>query len=219
MSLDDPSFGGFSAAHTINGHSIIFKLSYGKFSLLFTGDLNDEAGRTLTSAHNLGELNLQSDVFKVPHHGSADFSGAFIQAVAPIVSVVSSGDENAAKEHIHPRATIVGALGKYSRAAEPLVFITELAAFFKIEGFVDPRLHELTAEGRAAIKAKQRVVDPRKRKRFFALSRVAFGIVMVRTDGERLLVYTNSGKADMKEAYAFEIDGFGKPQPVALRKV
>jgi hypothetical protein len=218
VSLEDPDFGAFSASHTINGHSVIFKLSYGKFSLLFTGDLNDEAGRTLAGAHNMGELNLQSDVFKVPHHGSADFSGAFIQAVAPVVSVVSSGDENIAKEHIHPRATIVGALGKYSRAAEPLVFITELAAFFKIEGFIDPLFHELTAAGTAAIKGRQRVVDPKKRKRFFALSRAAFGIVMVRTDGERLLVYTNSAKADMKEAYAFVIDAFGKPQPAPIRK-
>jgi hypothetical protein len=218
VSVGEPGFGGFSASHTINGHSVIFKLSYGKFSMLFTGDLNDEAGRTLAGAHNLGELNLQSDVFKVPHHGSADFSGAFIQAVAPVVSVVSSGDEQTAKEHIHPRATMVGALGKHSRVAEPLVFITELAAFFKIEGFVDPRYHEITPGGRAAAKAKERVVDPKKRGRFFALSRVAFGIVMVRTDGERLLVYTNSGKADLKEAYAYEIDPFGKPQPVAVRK-
>jgi beta-lactamase superfamily II metal-dependent hydrolase len=218
VSLDEKGFSGFSASHTINGHSVIFRLTYGRFSLLFTGDLNDEAGRVLASAHSRGELNLQSDVFKVPHHGSADFSGAFIQAVAPVVSVVSSGDEQARKEYIHPRATIMGALGRYGRVAEPLVFVTELAAFFSIEGFVDPRYHELTADGRAAIKDKEQVVDP-KRKRFFALSRTAFGIVMVRTDGKRLLVYTNSGKVDMKEAYAFEIDEWGKPQPSPVRKV
>ena len=47
----------------------------------------------------------------MPHHGSADFSGAFLQAVSPVVSVVSSGDDTARKEFIHPRATLVGALG------------------------------------------------------------------------------------------------------------
>jgi hypothetical protein len=218
VSLEGPGFKRSSASHTINGHSVIFRLSYGKFSLLFTGDLNDEAGRLLASAHNRGELTLQSDVFKVPHHGSGDFSGAFIQAVAPVVSVVSSGDEQTRKEYIHPRATIMGALGRYGRVAEPLVFVTELAAFFAIEGFVDPRYHDLNADGRTAIKGKEKVVEPKKRGRFFALSRRAFGIVMVRTDGKRLLVYTNSGKADLKEAYAYEIDDWGKPQPSPLRK-
>ncbi|HAP78492.1 MAG TPA: competence protein, partial [Acidimicrobiaceae bacterium] len=36
--------------------------------------------------------------------------------------------------YIHPRATLMGALGRYSRAAEPLVFVTELVAFFQLEG-------------------------------------------------------------------------------------
>ena len=71
----------------------------------------------------------------MPHHGSADFSGAFFQMVSPVVSVVSSGDESARKEYIHPRATLMGALGRYSRVAEPLVFVTELVAFFNVEGW------------------------------------------------------------------------------------
>ena len=36
----------------------------------------------------------------------------------------------------------------------------------------------------------------------FAFSRVALGLVTVRTDGDRLLVCTNSGRTDLKEAYA-----------------
>ena len=76
-----------------------------------------------------------SEVFKVPHHGSADFSGAMFQAVSPVVSIVSSGDESAQKEYIHPRATLVGALGKWSRVPEPLIFVTELVAFFNVEGW------------------------------------------------------------------------------------
>jgi hypothetical protein len=54
--------------------------------------------------------------------------------VSPIVSVVSSGDESARKEYIHPRATLMGALGKWSRVPEPLIFVTELVAFFEDEG-------------------------------------------------------------------------------------
>ena len=103
----DEGFAGHSASHTINGHSIVLRLSYGGFSFLFSGDLNDEASRFLAREHNKGNLNLRSEVFKVPHHGSADFSGAFIQSVSPIVSVVSSGDDSARKEYIHPRATLM----------------------------------------------------------------------------------------------------------------
>lgn len=187
---------GLSASHTINGHSIVFRLTYGGFSFLFSGDLNDEAGRFLTREHNQGRLNLKAEVFKVPHHGSADFSGAFLQAVAPIVSVVSSGDESARKEFVHPRATIMGALGRVSRVLEPLIFVTELVAFFNLEG--DATLS-----------------DPKKstkRGKFFAFSRTAFGIVKTRTNGQRIVVWTDSGNVKMKEAYAYALDQTGIPQ-------
>ena len=43
----DEGFTGHSASHTINGHSIVFRLVYGGLSFLFAGDLNDEASRFL----------------------------------------------------------------------------------------------------------------------------------------------------------------------------
>jgi beta-lactamase superfamily II metal-dependent hydrolase len=201
--LDDEGFPGLSASHTINGHSVVFRLEYGGFSYLFTGDLNDEAGRALARKHRDGEINVQSEVFKVPHHGSADFSGALLGMVAPVVSVISSGDENARKEYIHPRATLVGALGRNSRIAEPLIFVTELVAFFALEGWA-----HLSDEEKDA-----------KRGQFFAFSRAAYGIVKTRTDGKRLLVYTDSGKADLKEAYSYTLDGSGTPVPAAVVRV
>lgn len=119
------------------------------------------------------------------------------------MSVVSSGDESARKEYVHPRATLVGALGKHSRVDEPLVFVTELVAFFTAEG--PARLtDEEKAEGRG---------------NFFAFSRAAYSIAKTRTDGERLLVYTDSGKADMKEAYAYTLDADGQPGPAAVVEV
>jgi hypothetical protein len=143
---------------------------------------------------------LRSEVFKVPHHGSADFSGALFQMVSPVISVVSSGDESARKEYIHPRATLMGALGKHSRVEEPLIFVTELVAFFKVEGW-----SRLTDAKKAA-----------KRGDFFGFSRAAYGIVKTRTDGRRLLVYTDSGKADMKEAYCYALDENGLPVPAEV---
>ena len=218
LSLQEPGTGSPSASHTINGHSVILRLTYKGFSFLFSGDLNDEAERALTLAHNRGDVNLQAEVFKVPHHGSADFSGAFLQAVAPVISVVSSGDDNARKEFIHPRATLVGALGKYSRLDEPLVFVTELVAFFQVEKMVSPECHKMKA-GTAVIKDGVAELDKKARDPFFAFSRAAFGLVSVRTDGARLLVCTNSGRTDLKEAYAFAMDENGKPVPMPLRSV
>lgn len=200
LSLGEDDFKGHSASHTINGHSVVLRLAYGGFSYLFTGDLNDEASRFLTREHNAGRLNLKSEIFKVPHHGSADFSGALFQAVSPVVSIVSSGDESARKEYIHPRATLIGALGKWSRVPEPLIFVTELVAFFKVEGW--SRL----ADDKKAL----------KRGEFFGFSRTAFGMVKTRTNGKRLLVYTDSGNVQMKEAYAYALDSSGVPQPAEV---
>jgi len=218
----DHGFSGLSASHTINGHSIIFRLRYGGFRFLFTGDLNEQAAIALLRAHaraeNRGESVLQAEVFKVPHHGSADFSPRFLQAVSPIISVVSSGDENLRKEFIHPRATLIGALGKHSRLDEPLIFVTEMVAFFQAEDFVRPEFHKLK-DGVAVVKDGRAEVNPRAHKTFFAFSRAAFGIVKIRTDGRRLLVYTNSGQADLKEAYAYILDRQGRPKQDRVRQV
>ncbi len=204
LDLETKPFTGYSASHTINGHSIVFRLSYGRFSYLFCGDLNDEASRFLVNEQNGGRLKLKSEVYKVPHHGSADFSGAFIQAVSPVVSVVSSGDENTRKEYIHPRATLMGALGKYSRVPEPLIFVTELVAFFNVEGW--------------SKLSHPRTDKEKKRGDFFGFSRTCYGIVKTRTNGKRLFVYTDSGNVKIKEAYAYEFDPSGIPQPAPVKR-
>jgi beta-lactamase superfamily II metal-dependent hydrolase len=205
-------FKGHSASHTINGHSVILRLTYGAFRFLFAGDLNAESELDLVQHHR---AQLEAEVLKAPHHGSADFSVDFIRAVCPIVSVISSGDENTRKEYIHPRASLVGALGRCSRIDQPLILVTELAAFFTVRGFINTDFHEM----RDGVKLRKglKVVDlnmlAKKEKRFFAFSRSAFGMVKIRTDGERLLVYTDSGNVKVKEAYAYEMAG-GQPRAV-----
>jgi beta-lactamase superfamily II metal-dependent hydrolase len=214
MSLDDEEFKGFSASHTINGHSVILRVSYGKFNFLFAGDLNDEAERGLSKEHDNGAINLQCEVLKVPHHGSADFSSAFLKRVAPGVSVISAGDESARKEFIHPRANLVGALGKYSRTDEPIIFVTEMVAFFQTEGYVSPEYHTMTEAGKKALKNGVKLVDTPKRKEFYSFSRAMFGLVSVRTDGERLMVFINSANQTMKEFYSFTIKSDGSLEPI-----
>jgi len=193
--------GAVSPSHTINGHSIVLRLSCGKFSFLLAGDLNREAADTLVEKHDKKDINLRAELLKTPHHGSSDFSTEFLSRVSPMVSIISSGDGE--KEFIHPRATLVGALGRFSRLTEPLIFVTELVAFFKNEGWSQ-------LEASAAAK---------KRGRFYGFSRTAYGIVKTRTDGNQLLVYTDSGKANLKEAYVFEVDGKGNYVPAKMVKV
>jgi hypothetical protein len=172
----------FSASHTINGHSVVLRIRYGNVRFLFGADLNQESMEILRN--NLPSGALAAEILKVPHHGSADFDDMALRAIAPVVSLISSGDESSRKEFIHPRANLMGAVGKASRGDMSLVFCTELAAFFQLRG------KSKDAEG----------------KDFFGFERTSFGIIHVRTDGERVLVFTHSGKEEMKEAYRFRVD-------------
>jgi len=193
--------GGYSASHTVNGHSIVLKLAYGNVRFLFGADLNAEAEGGLLERVRTDSLSLASDVLKVPHHGSHDFSPRMLEAVRPVVSVISSGDESESKEYIHPRAGLVGALGKYSRATveKPLIYVTEMVAFFDHVGHV--RMRKVTEAGNESRKPIETTN---------AYIKKIFGIVHVRTDGERVLVASHSGKPGQKESYAFRVDEQGE---------
>ena len=94
----------------------------------------------------------------------------------------------------------MGALGKCARVPEPLIFVTELVAFFQMEGVAS-----LVDEKKA-----------KKRGQFFGFSRTVFGLVKTRTDGKRLLVCTDSGNLQMKEAYAYGLDVTGGIEPAPV---
>jgi hypothetical protein len=82
-------------------------------------------------------------------------------------------------------------------------------AFFKVEGETTPEQHIL--------KDGELQQNPRARPPFFAFSRAEFGLVKVRTDGDRLLVVTNSGLSRLKEAYAYRPDEVGQIVPAPIR--
>lgn len=113
-------------AHTINGHSVVLRLTYGFISLLLSGDINAKG-----AAHILEDPGvfprLGAHVFKAPHHGSHDFHRPFLEAVRPQTSIISSGDM---PDHGHPRVVFIGAVGQVSRSSNPLIFSTEIAATF-----------------------------------------------------------------------------------------
>jgi hypothetical protein len=43
-------------------------------------------------------------------------------------------------------------------------------------------------------------------------------LIRVRTDGERLLVFSDTSKRDVKEAYGYDIPPAGEPRPSSLRR-
>lgn len=180
----EPAIGkALSASHTINGHSLAFRLGYKNLRVCFTGDLNQQAMARLRA--RLGVVDFQSEILEAPHHGSADFDLAMLRQVAPVVSLISSGDESARTEFIHPLATLMSALGRVSRGDTGAIFCIELAAFFAVRGMARP----LVAGA----------------KPFFAFERTNFGTVHLRNDGERVLAFTHSGKQGVNEGYAFTV--------------
>lgn len=70
----------------VNNSSIIFQAVYGDRSFLFTGDMEADAQMHLVLK------DIQSDVLKFPHHGSADgLNGKFLRAINPSITVISAG--------------------------------------------------------------------------------------------------------------------------------
>ncbi|MBI5511375.1 MAG: DNA internalization-related competence protein ComEC/Rec2 [Deltaproteobacteria bacterium] len=72
-----------------NDNSMVVRLSYRGRSVLFTGDIEEEAEALLAPGL------AQSDVLKVPHHGSGSSSGAaLLGAVRPRLALIAVGDHN-----------------------------------------------------------------------------------------------------------------------------
>jgi len=84
-----------------NDRSVVIRVSYGEITFLFTGDSEAPVHDSLLLA---GEV--AADVLKVPHHGSATASRAFLDAVDPAVAVISVGPN----PYGHPRQEVLAAL-------------------------------------------------------------------------------------------------------------
>ncbi len=183
-----------SAHQTLNSHAINFRLSYGHFHLLYLGALDDRSCRTLLAAHEYQELNLRSEILKVPHHGATNLSPEFLRAVSPVVSIITGG-ANEAVEPFQPSATLLGALTRHSRVKEPLVFVMRLLQHFEMVGSVK---------------------DYRKRS-LFAYELAEFANLRIRTDGNRMIVYHNSDRTGIEQAYAYKLNSSGDTIPVQIR--
>jgi beta-lactamase superfamily II metal-dependent hydrolase len=198
--------GSYSSSHTINGNSVVLKVSHGPWRFLFSGDLNRESEEVLLRRHG---QSLRSEVLKVPHHGSADFGDEFLAMVAPLVSVVSTGSTSRRTEYLHPRANLMAALGAAgrrsapeSKGAHPIVFVTRLAGAFEYQG---PAIALQLDRDHQPRVLNGKLVPDADRPWFYALTRENYGIVHVRCDKERMLVVRRGSRAET-EPYAFRFE-------------
>jgi competence protein ComEC len=88
----------YSAARPGNNDSLAFRIAYGGRSFLLTGDLERAVEADLLVRGRV----VHADVLKVGHHGSrTSTTGAFLDAVAPSLALISAGYENSFG-HPHP---------------------------------------------------------------------------------------------------------------------
>jgi competence protein ComEC len=105
-----------------NANSVVVRLDYNKFSMIFTGDAEAETEARMIASKS----NLKAKVLKVGHHGSKyATSEAFLQAVQPETAVISVGGSN---RYGHPTKEALDRL----KTAGVKVYRTDLQGEIKI---------------------------------------------------------------------------------------
>ena len=79
----------------LNNNSIVCKLQYKNFSMLFTGDIEEIAEKEILQKNKNYLSILNSTILKVAHHGSKTSSTKeFIEAVKPKIALIGVGENN-----------------------------------------------------------------------------------------------------------------------------
>ena len=160
------------------------------FLLRHYGGLGD--GQPLADGVAKARTRIRSDVMKSCHHGSADVTDEFLQAVDPFAFVVSSGDQ---EKHVHPRPDLLGRLGRRGRGDAPLILCTEILRSSR--EFEDPkrlqrlrRLDALIEDGQTSEPDRKKYRSERDRIQAELARRnvEVYGAITLRTDGQDLVV-------------------------------
>lgn len=83
----------FINENVLNNNSMVFKLNYNKFSILFTGDIEKIAEEDILK--NINSKMLKSNILKVAHHGSKTSTiEKFLELVSPQIALIGVGKDN-----------------------------------------------------------------------------------------------------------------------------
>lgn len=79
----------------LNNNSIVCKLYYKNFSMLFTGDIEEVAEKQILEEYKNNLDILNSTILKVGHHGSKTSSTQnFLNVVRPRIALIGVGENN-----------------------------------------------------------------------------------------------------------------------------
>lgn len=91
--------------NVLNNNSIVCKLHYKNFSMLFTGDIEEIAEKCILQEYKDNLQLLNSTILKVAHHGSKTSSTKeFINVVKPKVALIGVGKNN---KFGHPNEDVI----------------------------------------------------------------------------------------------------------------
>ncbi|HXM51591.1 MAG TPA: ComEC/Rec2 family competence protein [Pyrinomonadaceae bacterium] len=106
-----------TGGNDINANSIVLRLDYGDFSMLFMGDAEAQTEERLLGK---SDLDLKTNVIKIGHHGSKyATSENFLKRVQPEAAIISDGAWN---RYGHPGQSVLDRL----KAANAKVWRTDL---------------------------------------------------------------------------------------------
>ena len=128
----------------LNNNALVCKLNYGKFSMLFTGDIEQKAEEGICKIYQDTNV-LNSTILKVSHHGSKTSSTAkFLNLVKPKASVIGVGKNN---NFGHPNIEVLTRLEElgtkiYRTDEDGQITITVNLKMYKFSKFVQTNKNE-----------------------------------------------------------------------------